>query len=164
MKYSPSRADSGSLSARLPSSSDPVSPAAWINPLSGDAPGVIHPNPSPFDAWRTNPSSPASGRVNPMPVQSRTNHIRSASWDRSDQTLSPHTNPASDPLSSSGGASSINSSSVHQSLAAKQHIFASSVVMAEGDGVHEKGVLYVCLRVCVCVCAVSYTHLRAHET
>ncbi|XP_070198698.1 ankyrin repeat and SAM domain-containing protein 6-like isoform X1 [Littorina saxatilis] len=32
LKYSPSRADSGSMSARLPTRSDP----AWINPISGD--------------------------------------------------------------------------------------------------------------------------------
>ena len=158
MKYSPSRADSGSLSARLPSTSDPAPAAAWINPLSGDALGVMRPNPSPFGAWKTNPPSPASGQANPSPVRPWTNHTHSASWDRSDQTLSPGTNPASELLSSSGGASSVTSCAAPQTLAAKRHVFASSLmVMAEGDGKHdEKGVLCrigLTLKcVCVCVC------------
>ncbi|KAK7115007.1 hypothetical protein V1264_000957 [Littorina saxatilis] len=139
LKYSPSRADSGSMSARLPTRSDP----AWINPISGDGPDVMQRIPLPLDAWRTNPSSPSSLRVNPSPAKSWANLSHNASWDSRDKSLSESctTNPPLDAtLSSSGGDSSVTSAGVNQKLAAKRRVFASDVVVEkEGKGVHEKG-------------------------
>ncbi|XP_076469826.1 ankyrin repeat and SAM domain-containing protein 6-like isoform X2 [Babylonia areolata] len=142
--YPPSRADSGSQSARLPTSSDPACKNAWVNPLAGDVPPALHPHPFPLDAWPTNPSSPASGRLNPSPAHSWTNPVANPSWGNGEERLVAVSNPHG--LSSSSGGGGSVGSCLQQRLAARRRVFANSsvvVVGAEkegggGGGVEEK--------------------------
>ncbi|KAK7478206.1 hypothetical protein BaRGS_00030567 [Batillaria attramentaria] len=158
MKYSPSRAGSGSVSARI---AKPAAAAAtWINPLASTSlvnTSTAEPvtgdgiNSLPATTW-TNHAAPADAWVNPPPPAANwTSLSPSASWDKFSPSdacwdgsnticLSSRTQ-TNQSLSSAPSSSALDTtdSSVHATLTAKPHVFPSVSVAPDNSPVNEKG-------------------------